>query len=102
MRVFLFVTFTAISLCSSSPKNLFVYNFTNINKTYSFTLYFYLSFIGNTALDWIHSMVRAMGFRLASVDDRLHFHLSWTLYRGLPNWLETFLLLSQQCFQKPF
>ncbi|KAL6347041.1 hypothetical protein AAG906_012292 [Vitis piasezkii] len=26
--------------------------------------------------DWIHSMVRAMGFRLASVDDRIHFHFS--------------------------
>ena len=84
MRAFLFVTFTAISLCISSPETLFVYNFTIINKTYSFTLYFYFSFIGNTALDWTHSMVGAMGFRLVSVDDRLHFHLSLPLYRGLP------------------
>ena len=40
-------------------------------------------------------MDEAAGFRLASVDDRLRFHLSWILCRGLPNWLETFLLLSQ-------
>ncbi|RVW87621.1 hypothetical protein CK203_041195 [Vitis vinifera] len=28
--------------------------------------------------DWIHSMDGVAGFRLASLDDRLRFHLSWT------------------------
>ena len=44
-------------------------------------------------------MVGAVGFRLDFADDRLHFHLSWILYRGLSNWLGIFLLRLSSVFK---
>ena len=44
-------------------------------------------------------MVGAVGFRLNFADDRLHFHLSWILYRGLSNWLGIFLLRLSSVFK---
>ena len=80
----------------------FAYNFSIINKTYSFTLFSYLSFIGSIASDWLHSKGGVEGFHLRFENGTTHFRWLLIPHKDLPNWPKVFRLLSQLCFQRLF